>query len=142
MKDLFRKIFGPKGKKITAVGTTSVRTLETVLSNNDKFICTQEEFDDFQNYGYLIPMGKSYLTRMGKKISVDVIKQKVSIMTINLSEIITEATNFANECNYKRVYCMSENTYAKYENNGYIIEKDNNKYYRYFESELWLVMIV
>lgn len=112
------------------------------LSVNDKFICTQEEFNDFQNYGYLIPMGKAYLTRMGKKINVDVIKQKVNTMTINLSSVIKEAVDFAKENNYKKVYCMSEKTYTKYENDGYIIEKDNKKYYKYFEGEIWLVMII
>lgn len=112
------------------------------LCENERFICTQEEFDDFQNYGYLIPMGKSYLTRMGKKISVDVIKQKVNTMTINLSGVINEAITLSNKQHYKRIYCMSEKTLTKYENNGYIIEKDNNKYYRYFEGELWLVMVI
>ena len=112
------------------------------LCENERFICTQEEFDDFQNYGYLIPMGKSYLTRMGKKVSVDVIEQKVNTMTINLSGVINEAITLSNKQHYKRIYCMSEKTFEKYENDGYIIEKDNNKYFRYFEGELWLVMVV
>ena len=112
------------------------------LNRCNKFVCTQQEFDDFQNYGYLIPMGKMYLTRMGKKIAVDIIKQKVNTMTINLSGVITDAISFAKENNYKKVYCMSKKTYMDYENAGYIIERNNIKYYKYLEGELWLVLII
>lgn len=108
----------------------------------DNFICTSEEFNDFQNYGYLIPAGNLYLTRMGKKVNVNIINQKASNMTINLTGIIYKGLEFADKHKYKRLYCMSEKTYIEYKHKGLIVEKNNNNYYRYFDGELWLVMII
>lgn len=42
------------GKKIVAVGTTSVRTLETVIKNNDKFVASSGFTDIFIYPGYEI----------------------------------------------------------------------------------------
>lgn len=112
------------------------------LISSEKFICTQEEFDDFQNYGYLIPMGKAYLTRVGKKVNVDIIKQKAHILNLDLSGLINGAIKMSKDNNFKRIYCMSENTYNKYLEKGYVVEKNNKKYYRLFEGEMWLIMII
>lgn len=112
------------------------------IASKERLVCTEEEFNEFQNYGYLIPIGKSYLTRSGKKIEVTIIKQVAHRFDINLSEIIKKAVMTSKDDKYKRVYCMSQITYDKYVERGYIIEQDNKKYYRFFEGELWLVMIL
>ena len=108
----------------------------------DEFVCTQEEFDNFQNYGYLIPLGNSYLTRLGKKVNVSVINQSVHRLNLDLSGVIANAVKVSKDNCFKRIYCMSNNTYDTYLEKGYIVEKDNKKYYRFFDSEMWLVMII
>lgn len=37
---------------------------------------------------------------------------------------------------------MTESCYNNYKQAGYIINKNNNEYYRYFNNEDWLVYIL
>lgn len=112
------------------------------IINSDKFVFTEEEFDDFQNYGYILSVGDKYLTKMGKTLNIDIIKSKASKMNIDLSELISRAINVADEVSCKRVYCMSKATYDHYDELGYIIHKDNADFYRYADNEMWYIILV
>ena len=112
------------------------------LLNNKKFTCTADEFDLFVNYGLLIKSGKKYVTRNNSKVNLDVIETKTYNMTINLSNIISNCEVLCKNANMKRIYCMTNELYNKYEKLGLILVKGDNIYYRLFENELWLVYII
>lgn len=112
------------------------------IINADKFICTEEEFNNFQNYGYILSVGDRYLTKMGKVLNIDIIKSKASKMNIDLSNVINKAINASKEVSYKRIYCMSKTTYDHYNELGYIIHKDDADFYRYIDNEMWYIMLV
>lgn len=112
------------------------------LSENEKIVCTQEEFNEFQNYGYILSLGKSYVSRLGKKLNVEIVKPRTYNMTLNFGSIIDVAVVEAKKNKINRVYCMSAETLEKYKTINRIIEKDGVEYYRYFENELWLVVTI
>lgn len=106
----------------------------------DKFICTQTEFNEFQNYGYLLPCGDKFLTRNGKTIDVDILTTKVNKFDVNLSDIVLTAENESKVILKNKFYCMSEKLYKKYSEMGYIIYRDGKEFFRFFENELWCVI--
>lgn len=63
-------------------------------------------------------------------------------LNINLSNLISQCEQKSKETKVKRIYCMTENCYNNYKQAGYIINKNNNEYYRYFNNEDWLVYIL
>ena len=64
--------FGLKGE--TNLKSKDVEERFNDIINADKFICTEEEFNNFQNYGYILSVGDRYLTKMGKVLNIDIIK--------------------------------------------------------------------
>lgn len=112
------------------------------ILNSGNFVCTQEEFDMFSSYGYLLKIGDRYATRRGKIIDVDVITQKPGKLDIDLSGIIGVASDMAKSCKISRVFCMTNTSCDKYKACGTIVEIDGNLYFKVFDDEYWLVVIV
>jgi len=108
----------------------------------DTFTCTSEEFDLFMNYGLLLKSGKSFVTRNNTKVNVQVIQQKVHTMSINLSGLISNCIEMCKVVDTNKIFCMSAKTLSKYEKQGLIIEKNNIKYYRLYNNELWAVYLI
>lgn len=104
--------------------------------------CTQKEFDEYMMYGLVLSSGKNYITRIGKKIKVDLIPVKELKFNIQLQNLIQLCEEKSKEIKYKRIYCMSERCYNDYKQRGLIITQDNKEYYRYFDKELWYVYII
>lgn len=134
-------ISGLRGRLVKLNGKEIEQRFNQLL-NNKKFTCTADEFDLFVNYGLLIKSGKKYVTRNNSKVNLDVIETKTYNMTINLSNIISNCEVLCKNANMKRIYCMTNELYNKYEKLGLILVKGDNIYYRLFENELWLVYII
>ena len=132
--------FGLKGE--TNLKSKDVEERFNDIINSDKFVCTESEFDDFQNYGYILSVGDRYLTKMGKTLNIDIIKSKASKMNIDLSELVSRAINVSDEVECKRVYCMNKTTYDHYNQLGYIVHKDGADFYRYIDNEMWYIMLI
>ena len=112
------------------------------LLSNETFICTQDELDDFQTFGYLIKTGDSYITRNGKYVDVSVISPVANKLNINLSGLVRNAEDVAKREKTKRIFCMPSASLYKFTSSGNIFEKGDNKYFRVFDGELWLVVVV
>lgn len=108
----------------------------------DTFTCTSEEFDLFMNYGLLLKSGKAFVTRNNAKVDVQVIQQKVHNMSINLSGLLNGCLEMRKTVGTNKIFCMTDKTFNKYEKQGLIIEKNNVKYYRLYDNELWAVYLV
>lgn len=111
------------------------------LSDSNVIKCTLEEFENFQAYGYLIQTGNTYLTKLGKKVTVELINMNVQSMNIDLTNVIDVAIDVSKKIKYKRIYCMSNDTFSKYCDRGCIITLENNNYYKTINNELWYVKI-
>ena len=112
-----------------------------ILGNKD-FVCTQEEFNTFNNYGYLFKTGNKYVTRSGRIIDVSIISPKSDKLTIDLTSIMVLAQEKAHNSNVKRVFCMNQSSLDKYKECGMIIEKNGNSFFRVYDNELWLVVLI
>lgn len=110
------------------------------LSSSNKFKCTRDELEAFQTYGYLIPAGNLYLTKIGKLINVEIIDSKIQSFNINFTEIISKATEISHKFNENKIYVMSDNLYKKYKEMGFIVYKANKEFFRIYDKELWLIL--
>lgn len=107
------------------------------LNSYDNFICSDVELNDYINFGLLVQSNdNTYYTRTGKKLNIDVVKSKNMKFNINLSYMLNLDGNF------KKVYCMTKNTYEDYKNRNLIVEKSNKEYFRFFDDELWEIIII
>lgn len=109
------------------------------LNKDNKIKCTALELEDFLSSGLLFKSGKTYLNRNNQKIKIDLIETKTYNMSINLQNLISICEEKSKNKHIKRIYCISESCYNKYKEMGLIISKGSDEYYRFFESELWLL---
>lgn len=112
------------------------------LNTTGKLVCTEQELDEYLNYGLILPSGKNYITRMGKKIDLEIIKPKTYKFAIDLGDIIYKCEEIAQQEHIKRIYCMTQATFDKYKEQQLIVNKSNIDYYRLYENELWRVVII
>lgn len=112
------------------------------INSTGKLTCTETELTEYLNYGLILPSGKHYITRLGKRVDIDIIKPKSYKFTIDLGDIIYKCEEIAQQENIKRIYCMTQETYNKYKEQQLIVNKSNIDYYRLFDKELWRVVII
>lgn len=118
--------------------TDKLKELNTV----DSIVCSDIELKEYIAYGLLISVGNKYMTRTGKTISVNLLKQKTYRFNIDLSNIIYNCEQLTKDNKIKRVYCMTQATYNKYKEQQLIIQKQNTEYFRLFENELWQIYVL
>lgn len=109
------------------------------LSKLDKITCTQKDLDEFIMYGLVLKSGDNYITRTNQKLNVDILKVKTLNFNLNLTNIINQCEQLSKSTGEKKIYCLSQETYTKYENEGLIVHKNNQDYYRLFDKEMWLI---
>lgn len=109
---------------------------DSLIDNN--LICTNEELSEYLNYGVLFKQGKDYYDRSFKKININ----KPNTLSIDLRNIISISINVSKSKYCKKIYCMTNKTFNRYYDSGYIISKNNNYYYRFYNNEEWLVNII
>ena len=112
------------------------------LQIDNSLKCTQDEFNDFVNCGLLIASGKNYMTRNGKLVNVDILKSTVRKFNLDLSGIVSNAKKILEGSNTNKLYLMSAKTFNMYKLQGLIYEIDNKCYYKLYDKELWLTMII
>lgn len=112
------------------------------VNKNNSILCTETELQEFLYSGLLFKTGKTYVSRDRQTIKVKLVKEPNYNFDIELSNLITICESKCKEANIKRIYCMSQSCYNKYKEQGFIITKNSNDYYRLFENELWLVYII
>lgn len=110
------------------------------LCNNDKFICSQSELQEFMLYGLILETGKNkYILRNTEKRDITVLKDLNHNFNLDLRQYINiDLSNYPTN----KVYYMSKETYNKYKEQDLIISKGSNEYYRLFVGELWLIQIL
>lgn len=108
------------------------------LNKSNNLICTEQELDDFIVSGLIFKTPSSYITRDNKPINVSIIKPVSHRFNIDLSNLLAESQKYK----YKKIYFMNERCYNKYKQEGLIIKQGNNEFYRLFDKELWLVVII
>lgn len=110
------------------------------LCNNDKFICSQSELQEFMLYGLILETGKNkYILRNTEKRDITVLKDLNYNFNLDLRQYINiDLSNYPTN----KVYYMSKETYNKYKEQDLIISKGSNEYYRLFVGELWLIQIL
>lgn len=109
------------------------------LSHQKKFICTEQELNEFLSCGLLLKSKDKYINRQNKVVEVNVIKNLNKDFDINLTDVINSSIQLSNENNVSKIYCMSDNYFNVLYKQGYIITKNDKQYYRYFDKELWLI---
>lgn len=110
------------------------------LCDNDKFICTQSELDEFKLCGLIIETGKNkYIFRNADSRKITVLKDLNHNFNIDFSSLLNiDLKGYGTN----KVYYMSKETYNKYKDQNLIITQKGNEYYRLFADELWLVKIL
>lgn len=113
------------------------------INKESKIECTNNELKQYIDYGILTEIldGK-YISNTGKHIDVILIKSKEFRFTLNLATIMAYGNKFVEGDNIKRVYCMTKTTYDKYKQNNLIVTIDNKDYFRYFDKELWKILVI
>lgn len=110
------------------------------INNNNQISCTESEVEEFLMYGILFKTkDNKYLNKYNQEITVDLIKVKTQTFNLDLSNIISVCEELVKNDTNKKVYCMNERCYNKYNTEGLIIKHNNKEYYRMFDKELWLV---
>lgn len=112
------------------------------LISSDKFICSKEELELFELHGLLLKSGKKFITRTGKLIKVDVLKQREFSFTEDFAELICACNALHNECDECKIYCMTKELLDRYTDESLIVEKDGKQYFRKFQNEYWLVYLI
>lgn len=113
------------------------------INKESKIECTNNELKQYLDYGILTEIldGK-YISNTGKHIDVILLKSKEFRFTLNLATIMAYGNKFVEGDNIKRVYCMTKTTYDKYKQNNLIVTIDNKDYFRYFDKELWKILVI
>lgn len=113
------------------------------INKETKIECTDKELKQYIDYGILTELSDGkYISNTGKQISVVVFKTKEFRFNINLSSIISYSNKLVEGDNIKRVYCMTKTTYDKYKQNNLIVNINNKDYFRYFDKELWKILVI
>ena len=112
------------------------------LSKDDKLVCTKKDLDEFILYGILLQSGDKYITRDNKSVEVDLIKTKQIGFDLDLRYLLHQGNHLYKQTKNNRIYFMTERCYKRYKEQGFIITKNNQDFYRMFDKELWLVYII
>ena len=112
------------------------------LSKDDKLVCTKKDLDEFILYGILLQSGGKYITRDNKFVEVDLIKTKQIGFDLNLRYLLHQGNHLYKQTKNNKIYFMTEGCYKRYKEQGFIITKNNQDFYRMFDKELWLVYII
>ena len=112
------------------------------LSKDDKLVCTKKDLDEFILYGILLQSGGKYITRDNKFVEVDLIKTKQIGFDLNLRYILQQGNHVYKQTKHNKIYVMTEGCYKRYKEQGFIITKNNQDFYRMFDKELWLVCVI
>lgn len=122
-----------------STGSVDVRFRELIGQEN--IICSKQDIEEFVAYGLLFDLGNNrYVTRDNRQLDISIIKP--SQMNINLTSIIQQGTQKAKEFGVNKIYFMSQRCYDKYKQDGLIISKKGNDYYRLFNNDEWLISII
>lgn len=122
-----------------STGSVDVRFRELIGQEN--IICSKQDIEEFVAYGLLFDLGNNkYVTRDNRQLDISIIKP--SQMNINLTSIIQQGTQKAKEFGVSKIYFMSQRCYDKYKQDGLIISKKGNDYYRLFNNDEWLISII
>lgn len=122
-----------------STGSVDVRFRELIAQEN--IICSKQDIEEFVAYGLLFDLGNNkYVTRDNRQLDISIIKP--SQMNINLTSIIQQGTQKAKEFGVSKIYFMSQRCYDKYKQDGLIISKKGNDYYRLFNNDEWLISII
>lgn len=112
------------------------------LSKDDKLVCTKKDLDEFILYGILLQSGGKYITRDNKFVEVDLIKTKQIGFDLDLRYLIQQGNHLYKQTKHNKIYFMTEGCYKRYKEQGFIITKNNQDFYRMFDKELWLVCVI
>lgn len=112
------------------------------LSKDDKLVCTKKDLDEFILYGILLQSGDKYITRDNKSVEVDLIKTKQMGFDLDLRYLLHQGNHLYKKTKNNKIYFMTEGCYKRYKEQGFIITKNNQDFYRMFDKELWLVYII
>lgn len=112
------------------------------LNKNNILTCTEKDLQEFIMYGILLQSGKNYVTRDNKIINVNLLKTKELKFNLNFQGLLTEATTIKETLHINKIFFMTTRCYNKYKEEGLIINKNNQEYYRLFDKDLWLVKII
>lgn len=112
------------------------------LSKDDKLVCTKKDLDEFILYGILLQSGGKYITRDNKFVEVDLIKTKQIGFDLDLRYLLQQGNHFYKQTKHNKIYFMTEGCYKRYKEQGFIITKNNQDFYRMFDKELWLVCVI
>lgn len=108
------------------------------LNKCKSITCNEDELLEYLNYGILIKTAKDkYITRSGKKIKVEVVKDKCYRLSINLSNLIKMCDDISNKQNEHRIFCMTQKTYDNYRKLDKIIKYKGKEYIK--DNELWYI---
>ena len=110
------------------------------LIEQDKPVCTKEDLDKLLLYGLIIETPNGYYTRSNNKVELTLVKPKS--MNIDFTGIISNGISLSKKLHCNRVYYMSKGCYEKYKQLGYIIKIDEQDYYRLYNKEPWIVVIL
>ena len=108
----------------------------------EKFICSKQELEMFELHGLLVRSGKKFITRTGKPIKIDIIKQKEFEFTENFAELVCKCNALHRDSGDCKIYCMTQELLDYYSRSSLIVEKDGKQYYRKFQNEYWLVYLI
>lgn len=112
------------------------------INKSGNFVCTDLELCEFIRNGCVVQIGNKFIDRSGKLINIDVIEDNNYRLTINLSSLIAQANELCEKHKCNKIYCMTAKLFDRYYKLGFIVQKGDVYYYRYYENELWLINIV
>lgn len=109
------------------------------IKNNEESICTEQELEELMMSGLIFKTGDSYITRDMKPVNIRINKPKQ--FNLDFRNLIAICEEKVSDKDVKRVYCMDSRCYNKYKEEGLIIKRGEDEYYRLFDKELWLVYV-
>lgn len=121
------------------MGIKDVKKRFEEVNIGKELVCTQPELESFVSYGLLFGCGEKYVTRDGAKVVVIEIPDNNYQLRLNFRNLLDVGASLCTTSKNKRIYCMSEATFDKYNQQGLIIEQGGDFYYRMFENELWKI---
>ena len=105
---------------------------------DNKLNCTETELNEYINYGIIFKQGRTYYDRSFNKLEIKL----PSNFNIDLTTIISSGLNAGKSKYCKRVFCMTNESFNKYKEMGFIIIKNDTPYFRIYNNEEWLVNII
>ena len=100
-------------------------------------VCTKEELEQYSIYGLINNVKGEYRDRNSNTLQIDMVKPQS--LNINLNNLINVCNDLSNKHKCTKIYCVSNKSYKKLKDSGYIIIKNNLEFFRMFDNELWLI---